>query len=95
MDQLDPNHLDRILEVLQDHGVTQFSCPAFTVTLPLRAGEDDSDSEIAKALQKRQQAQAERTQRLGNYAHPSLWQSGGPPGFPAKAKEESPFKGDE
>lgn len=97
MDLPDPDQLERLLEVLTDAGVTSFSCPSFTVHLNGAVLADDTDPDIKRVLEKREALRMQNATRLGNYAHPSLWQGREPPGFPRKepAADRSPYQGDD
>lgn len=81
---LDPDTLDDILEVLSQHGVTQFSCPAFSVTLSgaVAPTPKTPDPDIAKALARRETEIPVK----GMYAHKSLWPDGKPPAFPGRER---------
>lgn len=95
---LDPNLIDQLLEVLNEHGATEFSCPEFSIRLSGRVAKDDTDDDITKAIARREAAAASRNDRMGTYSHPSLWVNGAPPSFPGVKKtepEKSPYLGDE
>jgi hypothetical protein len=82
MDKLTPDELDEFLSVLASHHVTQFSCPAFALTMELAAPTSAADPELADAIRRRQTA---KVAPKGMYSHASLWSGGSPPEFPGRA----------
>jgi hypothetical protein len=90
--ELNPQLLDDILTVLKDHGVTEFSCPAFALRLNGAVEPSHEDSEVAQAIHRRKEVELTRKVQLGHYAHASLWPDGEPPSFKGKAPVDSPYK---
>lgn len=75
-----PDTVDQILEVLRDHGVTHFACPAFSVTLGAAPVPESEAFAAPGELIKVRTAESVR----GLYANPALWPGGVPPQFPKK-----------
>jgi len=73
---IDPEKLDAILEVLQDRGVTNFTCPEFSVTMTLPPDEAYNER-VLTAMKEAKEAQRAAVTH-GPYKHPSLNLTGFP-----------------
>lgn len=77
--ELDIDQIDDLLDVLRKHGVTQFSCPAYSLSIgeaPVPESDAPTDRQLIRVRPE--------TYAKGIYANPALWAGGEPPRFPKK-----------